>query len=106
MRLLMLALVGAVALMALLWFLQRRLIYFPVREVPSPRSVGLKEVEEARFAASDGVALHGWFAPAWEPRRGLAAHGSSASIRATADSACVMPSGVPTVIQAPRIGKP
>lgn len=83
MKLLIVAAAGAAALLLLLWFAQRRLIYFPARDVPSPRSLGLKEVVDARFTASDGVALHGWFAPGWEPRRRLAvlvSHGNGGNV--------------------------
>jgi fermentation-respiration switch protein FrsA (DUF1100 family) len=51
--------------------------------VPAPRDVGLSGVVEAQFQADDGVALAGWFAPAWDPRRGLAvlvAHGNGGNV--------------------------
>lgn len=64
MRLLVLLAVAAAALLLLVWFAQRKLIYFPSHDVPDPRELGLRDVEEARFTADDGVTLHGWFAPA------------------------------------------
>jgi uncharacterized protein len=83
MKLLLLLAAGALALLLLVYFEQRRLIYFPDREVPSPRTLGLSSVVEAEFAAEDGVALRGWFAPAWDPPRRLAvlvAHGNGGSV--------------------------
>jgi fermentation-respiration switch protein FrsA (DUF1100 family) len=83
MKLLLTLAAGALVLLLLVWIAQRRLIYFPTRDVPSPRSLGLKEVVDARFTAEDGVALHGWFAPAWEPPRRLAvlvAHGNGGNV--------------------------
>lgn len=79
-RLLFLA---AVALLAAAFFFQRRLIYFPARAVGDPRALGLEGVEDARFRADDGVALHGWFAPARGRDRGLAVlvcHGNGGNV--------------------------
>ena len=53
-----------VGLLALIWAGQRKLMYFPARDVPSPAAVGLSNVEPVVFAGADGVALHGWFLPA------------------------------------------
>ena len=88
MKLLALLLAGAAALLLLVWLGQRRLIYFPSRDVPEPRRVGLADVVEANFAADDGVALHGWFVAAWKPRRDLAllvCHGNGGDIANRAD---------------------
>ena len=52
------------AVVVLMWTQQRRLIYFPVAEVPTPGQVGLADVEEVTFETSDGLELRGWFAPA------------------------------------------
>ena len=62
----MLALVlsGSVMLavfLILVWTGQRRMIYFPAAEVPSPAAVGLGNVEPITFATEDGNILHGWF---------------------------------------------
>ncbi len=54
----------ALALLALLWFGQRRLMYLPHKEVPSPAAVGLEGVEPVTFTTQDGIALGGWFVPA------------------------------------------
>lgn len=56
--LLLTVLVGAIASQ------QRRLIYFPFREVPRPEEVGLQQVENVTFRTTDGVTLNGWFLPA------------------------------------------
>jgi fermentation-respiration switch protein FrsA (DUF1100 family) len=62
MRMLIVAIVVAVALLfALVWAQQRRLIYFPFADVPAPSRVGLSEVEEVTFGTSDGITLRGWF---------------------------------------------
>ncbi len=45
-----------------IWLFQRRMIYFPTRSVP-PVEEALPGWEEAAFATSDGLTLHGWFAP-------------------------------------------
>ena len=57
------------AVLALVWMGQRRLIYFPTRDVPSPEAVGLENVEPATFLTSDGLTLHAWFLPAERPAR-------------------------------------
>jgi fermentation-respiration switch protein FrsA (DUF1100 family) len=60
-----LLLVAALAVvLAALWALQRRLIYFPFGRVPAPSAVGLDDAEEVAFAAGDGVVLRAWFVPA------------------------------------------
>lgn len=63
---LVLALSGYVLLLALMWWLQPRLIYHP--DVPSrtvettPADVGL-EFESVTLTASDGIRLDAWFVP-------------------------------------------
>jgi len=52
-----------VAVLALLWALQRRLIYFPDGRVPPPTALGLSAVEEVTFRTADGLMLAGWFIP-------------------------------------------
>jgi fermentation-respiration switch protein FrsA (DUF1100 family) len=51
-------------LLALVWMGQRSLIYFPARDVPAPRDLGLVNVEAVTFKTADAVTLHGWFLPA------------------------------------------
>lgn len=57
--LLVVATIGTVVL----WALQRRLIYFPLGDVPRPAAVGLPRAQEVSFVTADGVTLHGWFVP-------------------------------------------
>lgn len=83
MRLLFLLALAAAGLLLLVWLGQRRLIYFPFGTPPEPARAGWPQIEEARFAAADGTALHGWFAPARGAPRGLAVlvhHGNAGSV--------------------------
>src|SRR5262249_1659090 len=50
--------------LALLWFGQRGLIYFPDRPVPEPAALGLTTAEAVSFQTEDGLTLDGWFIPA------------------------------------------
>jgi uncharacterized protein len=56
--------VGIMCVVALIWTLQRRLIYFPTSVVNEPGEIGLAGVEPVTFATSDGLTLNGWFVPA------------------------------------------
>src|SRR3954469_12243841 len=60
----------AVLLIAPIWVCQRRLIYFPFGDVPSPALVGLAAAEPVVFPTADGPRLHGWRVPPLEPRAG------------------------------------
>lgn len=51
----------AVLVLAAVWAGQRRMIYFPYRDVPSPALSGLRSVEEVSFPTDDGLELHAWF---------------------------------------------
>ena len=53
--------VAAVGTVLLVWMIQRRLIYFPLGDVPAPSQVGLTLVEEVQFPTADGLTLNGWF---------------------------------------------
>ena len=53
--------VCAIVLLLLIWTLQRRMIYFPLGQVPPPGEGGLSHVEPVRFTTADGVELGGWF---------------------------------------------
>ena len=53
--------------LALIWTLQRRLMYFPTSGVPTPQAVGLAGVEPVTFDTADGLALNGWFVAASGP---------------------------------------
>ena len=54
------AIVVLVAL-GLIWAMQRRMIYFPMGQVPAPGEGGRANVELVRFATADGIELDGWF---------------------------------------------
>ncbi len=49
------------ALVAVMWLLQRKLIYFPSAEVPDPRAIGLVGASRVTFLTRDGLTLNGWF---------------------------------------------
>ena len=53
------AVIGAV--LVLFWALQRRLMYFPTAQVPTPDEIGLTPVEPVTFETPDGLDLSGWF---------------------------------------------
>lgn len=55
--------------LALVWAMQRRLMYFPIGEVPAPGEIGLSGVEPVTFATTDGLELNGWFVAAPGPSR-------------------------------------
>ena len=65
--------VVAAVLLALIWTMQRRLMYFPTDGVPTPGEIGLSGVEPVTFETIDGIGLRGWF---------LAASGSSPRVTA------------------------
>ena len=50
--------------LALIWTMQRRLMYFPARGVPTPGEMGLTGVEPVTFETGDGLRLRAWFVPA------------------------------------------
>jgi uncharacterized protein len=50
-----------VVLLLVAWTLQRRMIYFPLGQVPPPGEGGLSHVEPVRFTTADDVELAGWF---------------------------------------------
>jgi uncharacterized protein len=49
------------AIFVLVWTLQRKLIYFPFGDLPSPQAMGLSGATEVTFPTADGLALHAWF---------------------------------------------
>ena len=51
----------AAAIVGIVWTQQRRLIYFPFGEVPSPEAVGLAGTTPVSFRTADGLTLNGWF---------------------------------------------
>jgi fermentation-respiration switch protein FrsA (DUF1100 family) len=50
-------------LLFMLWFTQRRLIYFPSSGMPSPADVGLARAESVTLQTDDGLRLGAWFVP-------------------------------------------
>jgi fermentation-respiration switch protein FrsA (DUF1100 family) len=52
------------AVLALIWMMQRRLMYFPMAGVPAAEDIGLRDVEPVTFETADGLRLHGWFVAA------------------------------------------
>ena len=50
--------------LAVVWFAQRTLIYFPDPYVRDAAAAGLSDVETVAFETADGVKLGGWFVPA------------------------------------------
>src|SRR5947208_10578281 len=58
-------------LVVLMWAGQRRMIYFPFGDVPSPAESGLPRAESIAFTTADGLTLHGWFG---SPVRSAARH--------------------------------
>jgi hypothetical protein len=61
MRLLLALAVVLLALGVVAWTQQRRLMYFPFAEVPSPGAVGVSGVSEVSFPTADGLRLNAWF---------------------------------------------
>ncbi len=53
------------AVLALIWTMQRRLMYFPTHGVPAPGEIGLTGVEAVSVETSDGLRLSGWFVAAF-----------------------------------------
>src|SRR5688572_4643245 len=61
MRIAIVATLVLVSILAIVWTQQRRLMYFPFADVPSPERVGLSGVSAVSFPTSDGLTLNGWF---------------------------------------------
>jgi uncharacterized protein len=74
------------ALLAVMYFFQRDLQYFPSRGNPSPQSVGLSGVRVENLATSDGENVILWYAPA-EPHKPtiLFFHGNGGEIAGRAE---------------------
>lgn len=66
-RLALTLLVVVVLFLTLVWVGQRRLIYFPMGDVPGPAGAGLPDAEPVVLPTADGLALHGWFVPPGAP---------------------------------------
>ena len=65
-------LAAAALLLALLWALQRRLIYLPFPADVPPAATLLPGAREVTLRTDDGLELGAWFVPAGEPNRGAA----------------------------------
>ncbi|MEW5772055.1 MAG: alpha/beta hydrolase [Thermodesulfobacteriota bacterium] len=72
---------GLASLLGGMWLFQEKLVYFPSPSLDAtPADVGLP-FRDVRFAAADGVALHGWYVPADAPRGTvLFFHGNAGNI--------------------------
>ena len=55
------------AVLTLIWTMQRRLMYFPIDDVPTPGEIGLSGVEPVTFETTDALRLNGWFVAASGP---------------------------------------
>ena len=49
------------AVVAVIWVFQRKLMYFPSSQVPDPQAIGLRGAVPVSFPTADGLTLHGWF---------------------------------------------
>lgn len=80
-RLLVIAVLGYLALCAVVYFTQARLVYFPgPAPLGTPAELGLA-FRELALTTSDGVRLHGWFVPVADARGAvLVAHGNAGSV--------------------------
>lgn len=61
--LLAVAVVVPVALVAVVWFGQRSLMYHPDRSVPPPADQAVPGARDVTLTTSDGLTLGGWYAP-------------------------------------------
>jgi hypothetical protein len=61
MKIALLAVLALAAAVAVALTQQRRLMYFPLRGVPGPHSVGLEGATPVSFQTADGLTLNGWF---------------------------------------------
>ena len=55
------------AFVVLIWAMQRRLMYFPTRAVPTLAEIGMTNIEPVSYETTDGLPLRGWFIPATGP---------------------------------------
>ncbi len=67
---------------ALLFLLQRRILYLPDRNVPDPAGAGIADVRQMSVTTPDGLALLAWYLPpiATDGRVVLYLHGNAANI--------------------------
>ncbi len=77
---------AALLLLLALMFFEESLIFFPSRYPEGNWQPADLQFEDAWFAASDGTRLHGWYAPAQQPRAQLLfAHGNAGHLAHRAD---------------------
>ncbi len=78
------------AFLVLLYFLQPRFVYFPLRTIEmTPAARGLR-YEQVRIRTDDGVTLRGWFVPAEAARATvLFLHGNAGNISHRLDSLAI-----------------
>lgn len=60
------AAIGFSLLVAVIWLVQRSLIYFPARDTPTPTAYGLPHAQVVRLSTDDGLVLTAWYIPAPE----------------------------------------
>lgn len=56
--------IGFTLLVVVIWLVQRNLIYFPVRDTPTPAAYGLRHAEVVQLRTDDGLVLTAWYVPA------------------------------------------
>jgi fermentation-respiration switch protein FrsA (DUF1100 family) len=59
-----LALAAAIGSVALIWSLQRRLIYLPDQDLVLPAASVIERAQEVSFQTEDGLRINAWFVPA------------------------------------------
>ena len=74
-------------LAVVLFFLQRRMLYFPDQTVPVASDYGLPGVEAVELRTADGLRLHAWWRPPRTPEQFVLAyfHGNAGHIGYRAD---------------------
>ena len=72
----------AIGFLALVWTGQRRLIYFPDRDVLPAASVGVADARPLAMQVEDGGTIAGWFVPASQPRFTILVFNGNAGNRA------------------------
>lgn len=82
------ALIGYLAIAAVLYLFQRRLQYFPDTQRISPAAAGLAGFDEISLATPDGETLLAWHAPAPSGKRTIVYfHGNGGALQHRADRA-------------------
>jgi fermentation-respiration switch protein FrsA (DUF1100 family) len=86
-RLIVVALLSFGIIVAIVYFFQDRLLYFPSSEMAGTPAVAGLEFEQVHFRAADNTALHGWYVPAQDARATLLfCHGNGGNISHRLDS--------------------